>query len=468
MILINGGENDKSFFTALSRVFNIVLLTMKNVTGIILDSISDGVFTVDHEWRIMSFNAAAEKITGIPRAEAIGNYCWDVFRANMCEGNCALKRTMNEGEPLVSSSTYIINRYRKRIPITVSTSVLKTEDGNIIGGVETFRDMSVIEELRKELDSRFQAGDMVSRSVSMKRIFELIPHVADSDSTVLIQGETGTGKEILARAIHNASNRKDKPFIAINCGALPDNLLESELFGYKKGAFTNAVKDKPGYFAAASGGTIFLDEIGEVSPAFQVKLLRILESHEYTPLGSVKLVKADIRILAATNKNLNDMVAKGNFRLDLYYRINIVHLMLPPLRDRMEDIPLLVNLFIEKLNRVKGRNIFGVEHEVLSTFMSHKFPGNIRELENIIEHAFVLCREGSINITHLPGNRVPVNIKPLNSESITDAVKSVESQVIIEALQRNNYNRTAAAIDLGMHKSTLFRKIKKLGITLNK
>ncbi len=436
----------------------------ENVTDIILESISDGVFTVDHEWRIMSFNAAAEKITGIPRAEAIGNYCWDVFRANMCEGNCALKRTMNEGEPIVSSSTYIINSDRKRIPITVSTSVLKTEDGNIIGGVETFRDMSVIEELRKELDSRYQAGDMVSSSVSMKRIFELIPHVADSDSTVLIQGETGTGKEILAQAIHNASPRKEKPFIAINCGALPDNLLESELFGYKKGAFTNAVKDKPGYFAAAEGGTVFLDEIGEISQAFQVKLLRVIESLEYTPLGSVSSVKANIRILAATNKNLNEMVLNGGFRQDLYYRINIVHMDLPPLRERMEDIPLLVNRFIEKMNRIKGRNLLGIEHEALSVLMSHGFPGNIRELENMIEHAFVLCREGSINMTHLPSTIVPDITKTSNTDSIVEAVKNAEADAILDALKRNNYNKTAAAVDLGMHKSTLFRKIKKLGI----
>ena len=438
----------------------------ENVTDIILESISDGVFTVDHEWRIMSFNAAAEKITGISRTEAIGHYCWDVFRANMCEGDCALKRTMNEGVPIVSSSTYIINSDRNRIPITVSTSVLKTEDGNIIGGVETFRDMSVIEELRKELDLRYQSGDMVSSSISMKRIFELIPHVADSDSTVLIQGETGTGKEILARAIHNASPRKKKPFIAINCGALPDNLLESELFGYKKGAFTNAVKDKPGYFAAAEGGTVFLDEIGEVSQAFQVKLLRVLESLEYTPLGSVEPVKADIRILAATNKKLNEMVLSGEFRQDLYYRINIVHMDLPPLRDRMEDIPLLVNRFIEKLNRIKGRNLPGIEHEALSILMSHNFPGNIRELENMIEHAFVLCREGSINLTHLPATSVPDIMKSANSDSITEAVRTAEADAIMDALKRNSYNRTAAAIDLGMHKSTLFRKIKKLGIVI--
>lgn len=437
-----------------------------NVTEIILESISDGVFTVDHEWRIMSFNAGAEKITGITRKEAIGRYCWDVFRANMCERDCALKRTMKEGKSIVSSSAYIVNSEKKRIPITVSTSVLKTEAGEVLGGVEIFRDMSIIEELRKELDSRFQTGDMISRSASMKRIFELIPQVAESDSTVLIQGGTGTGKEILARAIHNASHRKDKPFIAINCGALPDNLLESELFGYKKGAFTNAIKDKPGYFAAAEGGTVFLDEIGEISPAFQVKLLRVLETLEYTPLGSVAMVKANIRILAATNKNLIDMVEQGVFRQDLYYRINIVHMVLPLLRERMEDIPLLVNRFIEKFNRLKGRNIVGIDHDALSLLMAHNFPGNIRELENIIEHAFVLCREGIIYSTHLPANISPDRISFSKNESISDAVKSAEAHTIMATLKRNNYHRSATAKELGMHKSTLFRKIKKLGLIL--
>ncbi len=442
--------------------------TPDNVTDIILESISDGVFTVDPEWRIMSFNLAAEKITGISRDEAIGSFCWDVFRANMCEGSCALKRTMNEGKPLVSSSTYIINSEKKRIPIMVSTSVLKNEKGTIIGGVETFRDMSVIEELRKELDSRFQSGDMVSSSLSMKRIFDLIPHVAESDSTVLIQGETGTGKEILAKAIHSASSRKNRPFVAINCGALPDSLLESELFGYKAGAFTNAVKDKPGYFAAAEGGTIFLDEIGEISPVFQVKLLRVLENLEYVPLGSVESVKANVRILVATNKNLDKMVESGDFRQDLYYRINIVHMLLPPLRDRMEDIPLLINRFIEKLNRLKGRNIFGVDHETLEYFMRHNFPGNIRELENIIEHAFVLCREGTINSTHLPENLISDGSMStlVKNESITDAVKSAEAKTILAALKRNNYNRSATAKELGLHKSTLFRKINKLELVL--
>ena len=229
----------------------------KAANEIILESISDGVFTVDHNWRIMSFNRAAEEITGTSRDEAIGRFCWEVFRSNMCEGDCALKRTMKEGKSFLSSSTYIINNRQKRVPISVSTSPLKNDKGDVLGGVETFRDHSLVEELRRELNGNFELGDMVSRSMEMKKIFNILPQVAESDSTVLIEGETGTGKELLASALHNLSWRKDAPFVAINCGALPDTLLESELFGYKAGAFTNADKDKPGLFQAAGKGTLF-------------------------------------------------------------------------------------------------------------------------------------------------------------------------------------------------------------------
>ncbi|NNG00039.1 MAG: sigma 54-interacting transcriptional regulator [Desulfobacteraceae bacterium] len=437
-----------------------------NVTDIILESISDGVFTVDPEWRIMSFNRAAEMITGIPREEAIGRHCWEVFRANMCEGGCALKRTMKEGTSLVSTSTYIVTGDKKRVPIIVSTALLKDEDGNILGGVETFQDLSLVEELRKELTTRFQLRDMVSRSVAMQRLFSIVPQVAESDSTVLIQGNTGTGKELLARAIHDMSPRKRKPFVAINCGALPDTLLESELFGYKAGAFTNAVKDKPGHFAAAGGGTILLDEIGDVSPAFQVRLLRVLEEKTYQPLGAVKTETADVRIVAATNKDLSDLVETGEFRRDLYYRINVVNMTLPPLRDRKEDIPLLIDRFIDRMNRLRDRSVSGISQEALSILMAHQFPGNIRELENIIEYAFVVCPNGIIQPQHLPEAMVPKVIGPDNAQCLKDHIRSTEIHTILDALKRNNYNRLATAKDLGMHKSTLFRKINKLGITL--
>lgn len=437
-----------------------------NATEIILESISDGVFTVDYNWRIMSFNRAAEEITGVPREEAIGRHCWEVFRSNMCEGDCALRRTMKEGKSFVSTSTYIIRSDKKKIPITASTSLLIDKNGDVLGGVETFRDHSIVEELRKELSERFQTGDMISKNKNMRKIFGILPQLAESDSAILLEGETGTGKELMARAIHNLSLRKNKPFIEINCGALPDTLLESELFGYKAGAFTNAVKDKPGYFSAANGGTILLDEIGDTSSAFQVKLLRVIEEQEFQPLGGVKKEKVDIRIIASTNKCLSDMVSKGEFRQDLFYRINVVRLKLPALRERMEDIPILIDHFITKMNRLRGKKITGVDAETLEAFMLHDFPGNIRELENLIERAFVLCNEGVINLKHLPGSFSRKYNSPVTNKSINNAVRAAEIATIIDAIKRNNYNRKAAADDLGMHKSTLFRKIKKLNITL--
>ncbi|SHO47999.1 sigma-54 interaction domain-containing protein [Desulfopila aestuarii] len=444
-----------------------------SVQEIILESISDGVFTVDHHWRITSFNRAAEEITGVERGEAIGRYCWEVFRSNMCEVDCALKRTMQEGKSFVSSSTYIINGSRERIPITVSTAPLVNEQGEILGGVETFRDHSLVEELRRELAGQYQIGDMVSRSQAMTRILSILPQVAESDSTVLISGETGTGKELLARAIHSLSSRSEKLFTAINCGALPDTLLESELFGYKAGAFTGAEKDKPGLFAAAADGTILLDEIGETSQAFQVRLLRVLEEREFQPLGSVEKIKTTARIIAATNRELSEMIEAGDFRRDLYYRINIVRLQLPPLRARMEDLPLLIDRFVTRMNTRQNRTVSGVSTRAMSRLLAHDYPGNIRELENIIEHAFVLCHNGEIGVEHLPGylQDLPAHdagrvVPDAPLQALDQAVQSAETEAIVAALKQHGYNRTAAAKSLGMHKATLHRKLKKLNISL--
>ncbi len=439
-----------------------------NATDIILESISEGVFTVDSQWRITSFNRAAEEITGIDREEAIGKHCWEVFRSNMCEGGCALQKTMSEGKPVVNSSAWIIDSERRRIPITVSTAVLKDEKERVIGGVETFRDASQVEELRKELDGRCQMGDMVSRSPAMQKIFRILPQVALSDSTVLIQGETGTGKELLARALHENSSRRDRPFVAINCGALPDTLLESELFGHKAGAFTNAYRDKPGHFSAADGGSLLLDEIGDISQAFQVKLLRVLQDNTFQPLGSTETIKTDVRILASTHRDLAEMVEQGGFRRDLYYRVNVVTLSLPPLRERKEDIPLLSERIIEKMNSTRGRAVKGISHEALAVLMSYDFPGNIRELENIIEHAFILCPDDFVAPQHLPEHLRPAHkASPGTSgNGIKSARNSAEARAIVDALERNSYNREAAAREMGIHKSTLFRKIKSLGIKL--
>ncbi len=437
-------------------------------TALILESISDGVFTVDEQWRITSFNRAAEEITGIARDEAIGRPCCDVFRADMCETDCALRRTMRTDRAIINRPAYIINVAGARIPISISTAILKDADGSVIGGVETFRDLSIVEALREELKGRFQVGDMVSRSMAMRHIFDMLPQVAESASTVLIQGETGTGKELLAKAIHNLSPRKERPFVAVNAGALPDTLLESELFGYQAGAFTGAEKNKPGRFALAHGGTLFLDEIGDISPALQVRLLRVLQTKSYEPLGATQTERVDVRVIAASNRDLAMLMDQGVFRKDLYYRINVVKLQVPPLRQRKEDIPLLVECFINRLNRLQGKAIAGVSSEAMAFLMTHDYPGNIRELENMIEHAFVLCSSDFIQPAHMPSGVVAQASSVSCQDNMKSAVRTVEAQTIMAALKRNLYNRLATAHELGIHKSTLFRKIKTLGLELPK
>ncbi len=437
---------------------------LSTLTGEILESISDGVFTVDRDWVVTSFNRAAEEITGIPRDEAIGRLCSEVFRSSMCEVDCALKRTLKNGKQVIGKSCYIIDARGQRIPISVSTAMLKDAQGRIIGGAETFRDLSELEELRQELAGRSHVGELASRSPIMQKVFEVIPAVAASPSTVLILGETGTGKEVVARTIHALSPRREGPFIAVNCGALPDTLLESELFGYKAGAFTGAAKDKPGRFALARGGTLFLDEIGEVSPALQVRLLRVLQDRKYEPLGATFSETADARVIVATNKDLARQVKLGLFREDLYYRVNVVRLELPPLRRRKEDIPLLSEQFIAHFNALQKKSVQGITTEALSLLMAHDWPGNIRELENVVERAFILCEKGTIGISHLPEELTVRYSEGRAHPGMKSAGDMLEAQAIRKALERNANNRLAAARELGIHKSTLFRKIKKHGI----
>ncbi|OEU48172.1 MAG: Fis family transcriptional regulator [Desulfobacterales bacterium S3730MH5] len=431
---------------------------------IILDSITEGVFTVDGNWRITSFNRAAETISGVPRDTAIGQLCKDILRADICEGECALRETIKTGKPIVGKAAAILDGDGNRRPISVSTAVVKDQRGEVVGGVETFRDLTMIEQLRKEIERDYGFEDILSRSDRMRKIFDVLPLIAESVSTVLLEGESGTGKELVARAIHNLSPRRKKPFVAINCGALPDTLLESELFGYKAGAFTDARKDKPGRIAIAQGGTLLLDEIGDISPALQVRLLRFLEERVYEPLGSVKSVKADVRVIAATNKNLSGLVAKGRFRQDLFYRVNVVRIELPPLWQRMEDIPLLVDHFIASLNSIQGKDVVGITDEALTCLMSYNYPGNVRELRNIVERAFVLCRSGEIERRCLPE---PVCFAAcINRLKQTEfmSLKQMEAAFLMNALRRNNWNRLQTAIQLGIHKTTLFRKIKSLGL----
>lgn len=433
---------------------------------VILDSVADGVFTVDENWRITSFNRAAERITGVDRDDAIGKRCCDVFRASICETACALKETLRSGRSVVNRAIYIVNAEGHRVPISISTAILKDRKGNVLGGVETFRDLSTVEELRKELHDKYTFADIIGRSHAMRLLFDILPQIADSDSTVLIEGASGTGKELFARATHNLSQRRDKHFVAVNCGALPDTLLESELFGYKAGAFTDARTDKPGRFTVADGGTIFLDEVGDISPAMQSRLLRVLQEKVFEPLGSVEPVEANVRVIAATNKNLSRLVRKGTFREDLFYRVNVVRLELPLLRDRREDIPLLVEHFIGKFNRRQNKDVAAVSEKVLAILMEHDFPGNVRELENIVEHAFVLCAGGLIEAQHLPRSlRADAMPKSQLAKSGLD-LKSLEAIHVADAIRRHGGNRKAAAKELGINSSTLFRKIRTLRIEL--
>jgi PAS domain S-box-containing protein len=439
---------------------------IEDQTKIILDSIADGVFTVDSGLRVTSFNRSAEKITGIKKEEAIGRNCWEVFRASICEKRCALKHTMNTGNPVVNQSIYIVNLHGERLPVSISTALLRDAHNHVIGGVETFRDLSVVEELRKELTRRHSFQDIISKNKEMRRLFGILEQVSESDATILLEGESGTGKELFAKAIHALSPRKTGPLITINCGSLPDTLLESELFGYEKGAHSTAFKDKPGRLAMADGGTLFLDEIGDISPALQVRLLRVLQDKTFEPLGSLKSLKTNVRIVAATNKNLQNLLEEGKFRQDLFYRINVVRLVLPPLRDRREDIPLLVEHFIRKFCRLSGKEIQGLSPEAFPMLMSHDFPGNVRELENIIEYAIVVCKNGMIGVEHLPDYFKNPDTGRLNSSSGAkpSSLGEMERSYIQEALKRNQWNRTATAAEMGIHPTTLWRKMKRLHI----
>lgn len=441
--------------------------TSRLQTTLILDSVADGVFTVDRDWRITSFNMAAELITGWKRDDAIGQYCSDVFHSSICGKNCAIAESLYTGAPISNRSITIQNINGNCASVSICAAPLLDQAGNIVGGVETFRDLSVEMSLRQQLMKNFTFDTIISKSPPMQRLFQILPDIARSESNVLILGESGTGKELIARAIFNSSAKNDKPFIVVNCGALPETLLESELFGYKAGAFTDAKKDKKGRFAAAEGGTLFLDEIGDVPQSIQVKLLRVLQNKEYEPLGSNVPVKANVRILAATNRELSRLVQDGDFRDDLFYRLNVVNIQLPPLRKRIEDIPLLIDHFVDKFRAEKEKDIVGVSDEVLDILMRFDYPGNIRELENIIEYGFILCPGGYILESHLPESlsaekQTAVFLPFADTEGKT--LEDIERIAILQSLERNGWKKMKTCRELGISKDTLRRKINNYNL----
>jgi sigma-54 dependent transcriptional regulator, acetoin dehydrogenase operon transcriptional activator AcoR len=429
---------------------------------VILDSIADGVLTVNNDMVVTAFNRSAQQITRVPREEAIGRKCFDVMRGEMCESACCIKTTMETGQPCQNRPVYIVRADNKRIPVSVTTSVLRDEQGTPMGAVEIIRDLSEINDLRQACRKIYRFEDIVSKNHRMMKLFGLLPLVASSRSTVLIEGASGTGKELVAKAIHNQGNEPDAPFVAVNCGALPDTLIEAELFGYRAGAFTDARRDKTGLFAAGGEGTIFLDEIGDISLSTQVSLLRVLQNKTYRPLGANTDCEMKARIITASHHNLRDLVEAKRFREDLYYRINVIRLTLPDLSERKEDISLLVDHFVERFNSLTGKHIAGVSDEVLAAFALHDWPGNIRELENAIEHAFILCNDGIIDLTHLPET---IASRPTNTSARAAAtLREIEKRAIAEALRRNGGRRMATARELDIHKNTLRRKIEAYGI----
>lgn len=436
-----------------------------SISESILESIAHGAFTINRDYEITSFNRAAENITGFSRSDAIGMKCYHVFRADICKTDCALKRSLESGRDVCSQKITIKDIDGDDVQILVNTSVLRDGKLTMTGGVETFRDISSSVSRLQRISQKYSFQNIISKNDKIQKIFSTLPDIAKSNSTVLLQGPSGSGKELFARAIHKLSERKGD-FIALNCAALPDSLLESELFGYKKGAFTGATNDKLGRFALAEKGTIFLDEIGDVSPALQLKLLRVLQEKEFEPLGATKTIRADARVIAATNKNLEELMEEGVFRHDLFFRLNIIKITLPSLSERREDIPLLVHYFIDKFNTLKQKHIEKVSPRVLNLLMRYNFLGNIRELENIIEYCFALCNENIIDLDCLPEGFAAKGPKSLSNDYVPSAtpLSDAEASTIQEALQTFSGNRGETAAHLGIDKTTLWRKMKKYHI----
>ncbi|MCU0693041.1 MAG: sigma 54-interacting transcriptional regulator [Polyangiaceae bacterium] len=442
---------------------------------LLFDVIDQSIFTVDRAGVITSFNHAAEVTTGYTANEVIGKECREVLRSDLCDQACPLRRTLESGRKVVDRRVRIKTKDGRSLPVSVTTAVLATETGRVLGGVEVLTDLSPLEHLQRQLDGKHRFEDIISKSPKMQQIFDLLPMVANSDSTVLVLGESGTGKELLAKAIHHQSPRRNRPFVAVNCAAMPETLMESELFGYIRGAFTDAKRDKPGRIAQADGGTLFLDEVGDLPLSVQVKLLRFLQERAYEPLGATFTTRADVRIICATNRSVHEMVGSGAFRQDLYFRLNVMQIELPPLRERIEDVPMLAQHFVQRFRRTTGNRIDSLDDEAMSALMRYSFPGNIRELQNIVERAFIVCREPKIGVAALPGcvfDAAPLladgaserALRPDPEQAHLAPIDQAERDTILSCLKRHGGNRSHAANELGIHRSTLIRKIKKYGI----
>lgn len=430
----------------------------------ILNSIADGVVVIGLNHKILFVNRAAKEILGKIGIDDLltGGKCNEIMGHSGCTLGCLLNNTIKTGQHFYNYEA-VFERNGRKLLVSINTALLKDKDGKVIGGIEIFRDVSLLKELKNELRGRYAFDNIVGKNHRMHEVFELLREVAPTKATVLIEGETGTGKELIANAIHHNSPRSEGPFVKVNCAALAEGLLESELFGHIKGAFTGAVADKAGRFEMASEGTIFLDEVGDISQHTQVRLLRVLQEGEFERVGGAKTIKVNVRVVAATNRDLKAMVEKGEFREDLYYRLKVVPIHLPALRERKDDIPHLIKYFIDKFNKEMGTEITNVSPAAMDLIMDYHFPGNIRELEHIIEHAFVRCQGKTINPEHLPKDLQHNDMieKVINN---SEPLKALEKEMIIKALNESGWKYNDCAGKLKMSRTTLWRRMKEYGI----
>ena len=433
----------------------------------ILDNLDVGVFTVNRGGLITFFNTAAEKISGYDRRQLLGKSCAAIFTGKRARDLRLLQDAIGDGEQRTTTKGTLVDREGGHLPVRAKYMALRNEKGSVVGGIATFQDLTLIQQLTKAVSDRYTFRDMIGRDPAMQKIFEMVSVVARSDATVLIEGSTGTGKDLLAKVIHSASPRAERVLVKTNCAAIPENLLESELFGYVKGAFTGAERDKPGRFQEADGGTIFLDEIGDLPLALQAKLLRVLEDREFYPLGSRHTRKVDVRIISATNRKLEKLVSERLFREDLYYRLNVLRIELPPLRQRRSDIPLLIHHIMRQICAAREIRPPKISRSAMKILLNADYPGNVRELENILEHALIISQESVIQPSHLPDYL----LRPVASECFPESEKPVEERMedpeakrIYKALMRCKGNRKETARLLGIDRTTLWRKMKRLDL----